>query len=84
MRCGHPDLILFGEASYCWVEVKGPGDQRQHHQARWLTEFDRLGAEYVVSHAQLGPPLAPSEYLGTRPVTRTVVLTLHCDIRPDV
>lgn len=52
-RRGHPDLILFRNADYRWVEVKGPGDRLQRHQVRWLTELDRLGANYRVCHVKL-------------------------------
>ncbi len=54
-RRGHPDLMLFAGADYCWVEVKGPGDQLQPHQARWLAEFERLGANYLVCDVEFAP-----------------------------
>ncbi len=40
-RRGFPDLIALGDApgSYCLIEVKGPGDQLQHGQRRWLRFF---------------------------------------------
>ncbi|MBV1841507.1 VRR-NUC domain-containing protein [Photobacterium ganghwense] len=41
-RSGFPDLILFKEDRYCWVEVKGPGDKLQSNQIRWLTMFQTL------------------------------------------
>ncbi|WP_264876741.1 VRR-NUC domain-containing protein [Vibrio agarivorans] len=41
-RTGMPDLILFNEQGYRWVEVKGPGDKLQDNQWRWIKEFQRL------------------------------------------
>ncbi|WP_394241291.1 VRR-NUC domain-containing protein [Vibrio astriarenae] len=41
-RTGMPDLFLFNEHSYRWVEVKGPGDKLQDNQWRWIREFQRL------------------------------------------
>ncbi|MDO8860948.1 VRR-NUC domain-containing protein [Haliea sp. E1-2-M8] len=40
-RRGFPDLIALGDApgAYCLIEVKGPGDQLQHSQRRWLRFF---------------------------------------------
>lgn len=40
-RRGFPDLIALGDApgAYCLIEVKGPGDQLQHGQRRWLRFF---------------------------------------------
>ncbi|GHA52125.1 VRR-NUC domain-containing protein [Photobacterium aphoticum] len=40
-RSGFPDLILFQEDTYQWVEVKGPGDTLQRNQLRWLQVFDQ-------------------------------------------
>lgn len=44
-RRGFPDLIALGEGpgAYCLVEVKGPGDQLQHSQRRWLQFFGDQG-----------------------------------------
>ncbi len=41
-RRGFPDLIAIGEApgDYCLVEVKGPGDNLQDSQKRWLRFFE--------------------------------------------
>jgi hypothetical protein len=39
-RSGFPDLITFPvDAGYCMVEVKGPGDQLQNNQKRWIKAF---------------------------------------------
>ncbi len=38
-RSGMPDLIMFNDTGYQWVEVKGPGDKLQNHQLRWLAFF---------------------------------------------
>ncbi|GAL06584.1 hypothetical protein restriction endonuclease-like VRR-NUC domain [Photobacterium aphoticum] len=40
-RSGFPDLILFQDDTYQWVEVKGPGDTLQRNQLRWLQVFDQ-------------------------------------------
>ncbi|MGR5166049.1 VRR-NUC domain-containing protein [Vibrio astriarenae] len=41
-RTGMPDLIMFNEQGYRWLEVKGPGDKLQDNQWRWIKEFQRL------------------------------------------
>jgi len=51
-RRGHPDLMLFDDTRCRWVEVKGPGDQLQRHQARWLQELERLGADCRLCHVR--------------------------------
>ena len=39
-RSGCPDLLLLDpQRGYCLVEVKGPGDQLQLNQRRWLRFF---------------------------------------------
>ncbi|WP_305368557.1 VRR-NUC domain-containing protein [Photobacterium leiognathi] len=40
-RSGMPDLIMFNDTGYQWVEVKGPGDKLQNHQLRWLSFFEQ-------------------------------------------
>lgn len=40
-RSGFPDLIMFKNNQYQWVEVKGPGDKLQSNQARWLKMFNQ-------------------------------------------
>ena len=43
-RAGCPDLIALDESrGYCLIEVKGPGDQLQLNQRRWLRFFQRVG-----------------------------------------
>ncbi len=42
-RSGFPDLILFKDKKYLWLEVKGPGDKLQDNQKRWLRHFNQLG-----------------------------------------
>ncbi|HCD55520.1 MAG TPA: hypothetical protein DEQ90_08840 [Halieaceae bacterium] len=44
-RRGFPDLIALGErpGDYSLIEVKGPGDQLQHSQRRWLQFFGEQG-----------------------------------------
>lgn len=45
-RNGFPDLFVFtgdSQQPYRLVEVKGPGDQLQHNQRRWLRFFDAQG-----------------------------------------
>ncbi|MBE9397532.1 VRR-NUC domain-containing protein [Pontibacterium sp. N1Y112] len=50
-RSGFPDLFLWHSASddYLLVEVKGPGDQLQNSQKRWLRLFDSFGIQYQIS-----------------------------------
>lgn len=50
-RRGFPDLIALGEApgAYCLIEVKGPGDQLQHGQRRWLRFFAEQGIPACVA-----------------------------------
>ena len=50
-RRGFPDLIALGDApgSYCLLEVKGPGDQLQHGQRRWLRFFAAQGIPACVA-----------------------------------
>jgi hypothetical protein len=39
-RSGFPDLLALDPGrAYCMIEVKGPGDQLQHNQKRWLRFF---------------------------------------------
>ena len=40
---GFPDLIVLGEDSVEFIEVKGPGDRLQDHQIRWLCELNNAG-----------------------------------------
>ena len=40
---GFPDLIVMGEDSVEFIEVKGPGDRLQDHQIRWLCELNTAG-----------------------------------------
>jgi hypothetical protein len=57
-RSGFPDLILFSAAnvhdtrSYELVEVKGPGDQLQINQKRWLSYFTKHGIPHRVIRVQ--------------------------------
>ena len=49
-KSGFPDLILFdGETGYRLVEVKGPGDQLQTNQQRWLAWFRNHEIPYAVA-----------------------------------
>ena len=50
-RSGFPDLFLWHADSndYLLVEVKGPGDQLQNSQKRWLHLFDSMGIQYRIS-----------------------------------
>ena len=49
-RSGMPDLVLFKEGSFKWVEVKGPGDKLQDNQWRWIKEFIELEVPFSVCH----------------------------------
>ena len=57
-KSGFPDLIVFAPSgrrkapAYELIEVKGPGDQLQINQRRWLRFFDRNGIPYRVIRVQ--------------------------------
>lgn len=49
-RSGLPDLFVFtGDLGYTLVEVKGPGDQIQGNQGRWMRYFKEHGIPYQVA-----------------------------------
>ena len=49
-RNGCPDLVaLDPDRGYCFIEVKGPGDQLQLNQRRWLRYFQQLGVPAKVA-----------------------------------
>ena len=48
-RTGFPDLFVFGETDYRLMEVKGPGDQLQPNQRRWLRYFSEQGLPYKIA-----------------------------------
>ncbi len=48
-RSGLPDLIYFPDrGGYQLLEVKGPGDQLQKHQRRWMKHFSQCNIEHAV------------------------------------
>ncbi|MFY3325865.1 VRR-NUC domain-containing protein [Vibrio fluvialis] len=49
-RNGMPDLILFKDGEFEWVEVKGPGDKLQDNQWRWIDQFSRLNVPFSVCY----------------------------------
>ncbi|MGY5538112.1 VRR-NUC domain-containing protein [Vibrio brasiliensis] len=49
-RSGMPDLILFKDGHFEWVEVKGPGDKLQDNQWRWFYQFTRLNVPFSVAY----------------------------------
>ncbi|EOB2572568.1 VRR-NUC domain-containing protein [Vibrio fluvialis] len=49
-RNGMPDLILFKDGEFEWVEVKGPGDKLQDNQWRWIEQFSRLNVPFSVCY----------------------------------
>ena len=52
-RSGIPDLIAMdSKAGYCLIEVKGPGDQLQLNQRRWLRFFQEQGIPARVARVQ--------------------------------
>lgn len=52
-KTGLPDLFLFtGELGYLLVEVKGPGDQLQGNQGRWLRYFQEHQIPYAVARVK--------------------------------
>ncbi|MDJ0836292.1 MAG: VRR-NUC domain-containing protein [Acidobacteriota bacterium] len=48
-RTGFPDLLVFFEEGYRLVEVKGPGDQLQNNQRRWMRYFEDHKIPYAVA-----------------------------------
>lgn len=51
-RNGMPDLILFKDGQYQWVEVKGPGDKLQDNQWRWIDRFIELDVNFHVCYVK--------------------------------
>jgi len=52
-RSGFPDLILFPVAgSYELIEVKGPGDQLQDSQKRWIRVFGESDIPFSVANVR--------------------------------
>jgi hypothetical protein len=52
-RSGFPDLlVLDAERGYCFIEIKGPGDQLQLNQKRWLRFFQQQGIPAQVTWVQ--------------------------------
>ncbi len=51
-RSGMPDLILFKQGQFEWVEVKGPGDKLQDNQWRWIKEFIKLEVPCSVAYVK--------------------------------
>ena len=52
-RSGFPDLLaLDAGRGYCFIEVKGPGDQLQLNQKRWLRFFQQQGIPAKVAWVQ--------------------------------
>jgi len=48
-KTGLPDLAIFPENGYQLLEVKGPGDQLQNNQRRWLRYFADHDIHYAVA-----------------------------------
>ena len=53
-KTGLPDLLLFPDSGFGYelAEVKGPGDQLQNNQRRWMAYFKQCGMAYVVARVQ--------------------------------
>jgi hypothetical protein len=52
-RSGFPDLLVLDtERGYCFIEIKGPGDQLQLNQKRWLRFFQQQGIPAKVAWVQ--------------------------------
>ncbi|MDC5818308.1 VRR-NUC domain-containing protein [Vibrio europaeus] len=49
-RSGMPDLILFKQGQFEWVEVKGPGDKLQDNQWRWFKHFIELEIPFAACY----------------------------------
>ena len=63
-RSGFPDLIVYPPPTelaptlpyeaYMLVEVKGPNDQVQKNQHRWMIKFSEIGVPFVVAYLEFG------------------------------
>lgn len=51
-RTGMPDLILFKDGEYQWLEVKGPRDKLQNNQLRWIKQFNQLAVPFSVVYVE--------------------------------
>jgi hypothetical protein len=61
-RNGCPDLLaLDPRRGYCLIEVKGPGDQLQLNQRRWLRFFQARGIPAKVAFVQWQEPTSEAE-----------------------
>ncbi|MCG9681145.1 VRR-NUC domain-containing protein [Vibrio sp. Isolate23] len=49
-RNGLPDLVLFKDGKFEWMEVKGPGDRLQDNQWRWIDHFQKLHVPFSVCY----------------------------------
>jgi len=57
---GFPDLILFRDYSYEFIEIKGPGDTLQQNQRRWMQCFADHGIPCRVVNIRWGSHLSAS------------------------
>jgi len=57
---GFPDLILFRENGYEFIEIKGPGDTLQQNQRLWMQHFADHGIPCRVVNIRWGSHLAAS------------------------
>ena len=52
-RAGFPDLVHFpSQGGYCLIEVKGPGDQLQKNQRRWMQYFSENDIPHRVTRVK--------------------------------
>lgn len=54
LKTGFPDLVVFDQKNntYCFIEVKGPGDQLRPNQKRMLRFFEHKGIPYKVVYVK--------------------------------
>lgn len=57
-RSGMPDLFIWNETQFGWLEIKGPGDKLQNNQLIWLEKLNELGLPVAVCY--MGHQSAPS------------------------
>ncbi|CAG8999872.1 MAG: Fanconi-associated nuclease 1 [Candidatus Celerinatantimonas neptuna] len=57
-RAGMPDLFIWNETQFGWLEIKGPGDKLQNNQLLWLDKLNELKLPVAVCY--MGHQSVPS------------------------
>ncbi|CAG9295399.1 VRR-NUC domain-containing protein [Celerinatantimonas diazotrophica] len=68
-RAGMPDLFIWNEHNYGWLEVKGPNDKLQNNQLLWLKQLMKLNQPVAVCYLghQNVTEICPIEFVTVRP-----------------